>query len=186
MAAGSSISPMADNLSTRLLGQAHLVFAGRPANRMMETHICNTPDETFVLGEIIGGQLVGGDAVLLHGGLGAGKTLLTKGILNALRFDVDEVTSPSFTLVNLYKTASFDVHHIDLWRIDEKSDAAFGVGLDEIVEQENVIVIIEWAERLGQYRFPSRVFDVTIKGDGDDVREISINKENPKLSAVNS
>jgi tRNA threonylcarbamoyladenosine biosynthesis protein TsaE len=141
---------------------------------MTETHICKTPEETFALGEMIGKHLVAGDALLLHGGLGAGKTLLTKGILNALDFDADEATSPSFTLVNLYKTESFDVHHIDLWRIDEKSDAAFGVGLDEIVEQDNAVIIIEWAERLGKYRFPSRVIDVTIKGDGDDARQISI------------
>ena len=81
----------------------------------------------------------------------------------------------------MYKTGSLDVHHIDLWRIDEKSDAAFGVGLDEIVEQENAIVIIEWAERLGRYSFLSRVFDVRIKGDGDEAREILISKANPKL-----
>lgn len=141
---------------------------------MTETHICSTPEETFALGEMIGRRLASGDAVLLHGGLGAGKTLLTKGILNALGFDSDEVTSPSFTLVNLYKTPPFDVHHIDLWRIDEKSDAAFGVGLDEIVEQENAVVIIEWAERLGKYRFPSRVFDISIKGDGDEPRQMLI------------
>jgi tRNA threonylcarbamoyladenosine biosynthesis protein TsaE len=144
---------------------------------MTETHICNMPEETFALGETIGTHLVGGDAVLLHGGLGAGKTLLTKGILNALGFDADEVTSPSFTLVNLYKTQSFDVHHIDLWRIDEKSDAAFGVGLDEIVEQENAIVIIEWAERLGRYKFPGRTVDVNIKGDGEDARTIMVSKK---------
>jgi tRNA threonylcarbamoyladenosine biosynthesis protein TsaE len=102
---------------------------------------------------------------------------LTKGILNALGFDADEVTSPSFTLVNLYKTQSFDVHHIDLWRIDEKSDAAFGVGLDEIVEQENAIVIIEWAERLGRYKFPGRTVDVNIKGDGEDARTIMVSKK---------
>jgi tRNA A37 threonylcarbamoyladenosine biosynthesis protein TsaE len=76
----------------------------------------------------------------------------------------------------LYKTESFDVHHIDLWRIDEKSDAAFGVGLDEIVEQENAIVIIEWAERLRGYRFPARTIDVNISGDGDDARTIIISK----------
>jgi tRNA threonylcarbamoyladenosine biosynthesis protein TsaE len=143
---------------------------------MTETHICNTPDETFALGEMIGRQLVAGDAVLLHGGLGAGKTLLTKGILEALGFDADEVTSPSFTLVNLYNTPSFDVHHIDLWRIDEKSDAAFGVGLDEIVEQENAVVIIEWAERLRRYGFPGRTIDVSIGGDGEDARIISISE----------
>jgi len=143
---------------------------------MTKTHICNTPEETFALGEMIGRHLGGGDAVLLHGRLGAGKTLLTKGILNALGFDSDEVTSPSFTLVNLYKTSSFDVHHIDLWRIDEKSDAAFSVGLDEIVEQEHTIVIIEWAERLGRYNFPGRTIDVNINGDGEDARTIAISE----------
>ncbi len=141
---------------------------------MMRVHECQSPEATFALGEELGGRLRGRDAVLLHGGLGAGKTLFTKGILNALDFDIDEVTSPSFTLVNLYKTGELDVYHIDLWRIDEGGDAAFGVGLDEIVEQENAFVIIEWAERLGNYRFPSRFFDVTISGDGDEPREIEI------------
>ena len=151
-----------------------MVLTGRPANRMTEEHICSTPDETFHLGETISRKLAGGDAVLLHGGLGAGKTLLTKGILNGLGFDADEVTSPSFALVNLYKTAGLDVYHIDLWRIDEKSDAAFGVGLDEIMEKEDVLVVIEWAERLGDYRFPGRVIDVSIDGDGDDPRTVKL------------
>ncbi|CAN5667924.1 tRNA (adenosine(37)-N6)-threonylcarbamoyltransferase complex ATPase subunit type 1 TsaE [soil metagenome] len=141
---------------------------------MNKSETCETPEETFELGELLGGRLRGGDAVLLHGGLGAGKTLFTKGILSALGFDVDEVTSPSFTLVNLYRAEDLDVYHIDLWRIDEGGDAAFGVGLDEIVEQENAVVVIEWAERLGNYRFLSRVFDVTIRGDGDEPREIEI------------
>jgi ATPase, YjeE family len=143
---------------------------------MKETYTCNTPEDTFALGEMIGGQLGRGDAVLLHGGLGAGKTLLTKGILNVLGFDCDEVTSPSFTLVNLYKTDLLDVYHIDLWRLDEKSDAAFGVGLDEIVEQENSVVIIEWAERLGAFRFPGRTINVTLKGDGEDARKVVISE----------
>ena len=115
-----------------------------------------------------------GDAVLLHGGLGAGKTLLTKGIMESVGFDPDDVTSPSFALVNLYNADAVDVYHIDLWRIDEGADAAFGVGLDEIVGEPNSIVIIEWAERLGAFRFPGRVWKVEIGGDGEDTREIEI------------
>ena len=138
------------------------------------THECESPQDTYALGMQVGRRLQALDAVLLHGGLGAGKTLLTKGILDALGFDPDEVTSPSFALVNLYKTDDSDVYHIDLWRIDEGSDAAFGVGLDEIVEQQNAIVIIEWAERLGRYNFPGRVWDVAIEGDGDEFRKIEI------------
>ena len=136
--------------------------------------ICKTPEETFELGAKFGETLKGGEAVLLFGDLGAGKTLFTKGILDALDFDVNEVTSPSFTLVNLYKTENFNVYHIDFWRIDENSNAAFAVGLDDIFEDEKAIVICEWSERLKDFSFPAKVFKVEIKGDGDDWREISI------------
>jgi tRNA threonylcarbamoyladenosine biosynthesis protein TsaE len=114
--------------------------------------------------------------ILLRGGLGAGKTLLTKGILYALKYDVDEVTSPSFTLVNLYRTDERDVYHIDLWRIDENSDAAFAVGLNEILEDKTAVVIVEWSERLKNFSFPENVISVEINGDGDDARTIKISR----------
>jgi tRNA threonylcarbamoyladenosine biosynthesis protein TsaE len=134
----------------------------------------NAPAETFTLGEKFGENLRGGEMILLSGGLGAGKTLFTKGILSGLDFDVDEVTSPSFTLVNLYKTEKFDVYHIDLWRIDENADAAFAVGLEEILEDETAVVIVEWAERLQKFPFPEKTFRVKIVGDGEEARKIKI------------
>jgi tRNA threonylcarbamoyladenosine biosynthesis protein TsaE len=140
---------------------------------MIHTYTCKTPDETFELGESIGKTLTGGEALLLSGGLGAGKTLLAKGILNALRYETDEVTSPSFTLVNLYK-AEQDIYHIDLWRLDDGRNNAKAVGLDEILEDERAIVIIEWAEKLGDFSFPGKVFRIMIEGDGDDPRRISV------------
>lgn len=139
----------------------------------LKTYICNTPEETFEFGEKIGESLQGGEMILLEGGLGAGKTLLTKGILYALDFDVDEVTSPSFTLVNLYKTDEFNVYHLDLWRIEE--NAAFAVGLDEILEDETAVVIIEWSERLKDFSFHGKTFRVKIEGDGDEKRKIIVN-----------
>lgn len=141
--------------------------------------ICNTPNDTFVLGERLGVFLAAGDVILLYGGLGAGKTLLAKGILNALDYDIDEVTSPSFTLVNLYKTDKFDVYHIDLWRLDAAMDVAAAVGLEEILENENAVTIIEWADRLGEFRFPNIPTKITIDGDGEEQRRISV--ENKKL-----
>jgi tRNA threonylcarbamoyladenosine biosynthesis protein TsaE len=143
----------------------------KPKNREF---LCKTPQDTFDLGEETGKSLKGGEMILLSGGLGAGKTLLTKGILYGLDFDVDEVTSPSFTLVNLYKTEKFDVFHIDLWRLDEKSDAVREVGLDEIIQDEKAVTIIEWSEKLKNFSPSKTVIQITIEGDGDDPRRIFI------------
>lgn len=133
-------------------------------------YFCENPESTFELGERFGETLTGGEVILLEGGLGAGKTLFTKGILFALDFDVDEVTSPSFTLVNRYD-AKFTVYHLDLWRIE--GNAAFAVGLDELLEEKNAIIIIEWSEKLGNFSFPNQVIRIKIEGDGDSPRKIS-------------
>jgi tRNA threonylcarbamoyladenosine biosynthesis protein TsaE len=136
--------------------------------------VSSTPDESYELGVRIGGEMRPQDVILLSGELGAGKTLLTKGMLEGLDFDADEVTSPSFTLVNLYKTTNIDVFHIDLWRLETSSKAEHAVGLDEILENPRAAVIIEWPDRLSSIPFSRRVFSITIRGDGDDPRVIEI------------
>ena len=111
---------------------------------------------------------------MLYGELGAGKTLLTKGVMEAVGFDVDEVTSPSFALVNHYPADRFVVYHIDLWRLEPTPAVAMAVGLDEILEHENAVVIIEWADRLGAIHPRGRTIKIEIVGSGDDVREIRV------------
>lgn len=145
-----------------------------PVASLIETVTCTTPDETFDLGRSLGSSFRGGELLLLSGGLGAGKTLLVKGILTALDFDVDEVTSPSFTLVNLYRTNAFDVYHIDLWRLDQAPDPAAAVGLDEILDDPAAITLIEWADRLKTAPRARRMTAIEIAGDGDEVRTITI------------
>ena len=144
--------------------------------RKVKEFVLEKPEDTFALGERLGRELRGGDGVLLHGGLGAGKTLFTKGAVQSLGFDVDEVTSPSFALVNLYKTQRHNIYHIDLWRINEGSDAAFAVGLDEILEDPDAVVFIEWAEKLGDRQFGTNVISVHIEGDGDDPRRAIVSR----------
>lgn len=133
-----------------------------------------SPEETFTLAEKLGETLKGGEIILLSGELGAGKTLFTKGVLHALNYDIDEVTSPSFTLVNLYKTEKFDVFHIDFWRLNEKADVAQAVGLDEILEDETAIVIMEWSEKLRRKPFSGKIIEIKIEGDGDEPRMITV------------
>ena len=128
--------------------------------------------ETFDLGARIGKQLSGGEIILLNGPLGAGKTVFVKGIAQALGIDVEEVTSPSFTLVNVHPGRLL-LYHIDLYRLDEGAAAAHAVDLDEILTDENAVVIIEWGERLGHYPLPPNVWRIGISGDGDEPRKIS-------------
>ena len=133
--------------------------------------ISHTPADTFDLGEQLGRRLTGGEILLLSGPLGAGKTMFVKGLASGLGIDPEEVTSPSFTLVNPYD-ARLRLYHIDLYRLDEGASAAHAVDLDELLMDERAVIVIEWAERLGRYHLPANVCRITISGDGDEPREI--------------
>ena len=131
--------------------------------------------ETFDLGARMGACLLGGEIILLNGTLGAGKTVFVKGIADALEIEEDEVTSPSFTLVNLYE-GRLRLYHLDLYRLSEGAQAAHAVDLDELLTDTQAVIVIEWAERMGDYPLPSPVWHVLIAGDGDDTRDITISK----------
>lgn len=108
--------------------------------------ITQSADETFALGRRIGEQLTGRAIFLLTGDLGAGKTVFAKGLAAGLGIDPADVTSPSFTLINVHG-GRLRFYHIDLYRLD--AAASRTLGLEEILEEENAVVVIEWAERLG-------------------------------------
>ena len=129
--------------------------------------------ETFSLGTEIGAQLTGGEILLLDGPLGAGKTVFVKGLAVALGIDSEEVTSPSFTLVNPYE-GRLPLFHLDLYRLDEGASAANAVDLQELLTNERAIIVIEWAERLGNYPLAANVWRIRISGDGEASRRISI------------
>lgn len=135
--------------------------------------ISHSQAETFRLGEQVGELLIGGEILLLSGPLGAGKTVFVKGLASALGLDPEEVTSPSFTLVNPY-AGRLPLYHIDLYRLDEGASAAHAVDLDELLTDETAVIVIEWAERLGGYPLPPKRWQVSITGDGDEPREIDV------------
>jgi tRNA threonylcarbamoyladenosine biosynthesis protein TsaE len=132
--------------------------------------------ETFALGVRAGASLAGGEILLLDGPLGAGKTVFAKGLASGLGVDVDEVTSPSFTLVNRYDGGRLTLYHLDLYRLPAGAAAAHAVDLEELLTDERAVVVIEWAERMGGYPLPAPVWKISLAGDGEEARRVSISR----------
>jgi tRNA threonylcarbamoyladenosine biosynthesis protein TsaE len=104
------------------------------------------PDSTAALGRALGARLGAGDTVLLHGGLGAGKTHLARALIQSLLPVPEDVPSPSFTLVQTYDGPGFEIWHADLYRLSGAGDVA-ELGLDMAMAQ--ALTLIEWPDRLG-------------------------------------
>ena len=137
----------------------------------MPTYRTASEEETIALGETLARQIPARGAVLLIGNLGAGKTTLAKGIVQALgAAKPDEVSSPTFTLIHEYG-APPKVYHVDLYRLDRAADAA-RLGLDELFERD-ALVLIEWGERFPELMPPSR-FEIRIRTGEADQREITL------------
>jgi tRNA threonylcarbamoyladenosine biosynthesis protein TsaE len=111
--------------------------------------------ETFRFGQELARSMSLPAHVLLYGDLGAGKTALARGLAVGFGLeDPDDVASPTFTLINEYR-GRVKIYHIDLYRIE--TGRLEGLGLDEIFDDPNAAVIVEWAERLGNFRTPGAV-----------------------------
>lgn len=117
----------------------------------------SSPAETAALGARIAALLAPGDAVALEGDLGAGKTTLSRAILEALGFR-ETVPSPTFTLVQRYETPRLAVAHFDLYRV-EREEEIDELGLDEALTEG--AALIEWPERAGS-RLPPDALHVQL------------------------
>ncbi|HEY4010846.1 MAG TPA: tRNA (adenosine(37)-N6)-threonylcarbamoyltransferase complex ATPase subunit type 1 TsaE [Acidobacteriaceae bacterium] len=129
---------------------------------------------TLALGETITELLRAPKLVLLRGDLGAGKTTLVKGIVSSLgAAEPDDVASPTFTLVHEYRGRNLTVYHLDLYRLEHDSQLET-LGLSEILERADALVLVEWGER-----FPSLV----ARADAEIAIEVGEN-ENERLLLV--
>jgi tRNA threonylcarbamoyladenosine biosynthesis protein TsaE len=133
-----------------------------------QTIISNSEEETSAAGERFAGQLQAGDVVLLYGDLGAGKTAFVRGIARGLGASPDDVTSPTFTLMQAYRGRLMLVH-VDLYRLSPEEVSALGV---EESTDEPAVIAIEWAERWKHA--PPDAWVVRISDDGGDRRNIRI------------
>ncbi|MEO7633966.1 MAG: tRNA (adenosine(37)-N6)-threonylcarbamoyltransferase complex ATPase subunit type 1 TsaE [Blastocatellia bacterium] len=134
--------------------------------------ITHSAEETFELAYQIGESITESAVFLLQGDLGAGKTVFAKGIAAGLDIDPADVNSPTFTIVNQHD-GRMRLYHLDLYRIEGGTNELREIGLDEMLNTANAVVVIEWPERLGEVSI-SGAYQVSIEDGGNDDRQIKI------------
>ena len=130
-------------------------------------YISNSEKDTYKLAKMFEEKLHGGEVVVLNGDLGAGKTTFTKGLCKALGV-TENVTSPTFTLMNIYKSGRLNLYHFDMYRIEDESEA-LELGLDEFFSS-NGVCMIEWAENI-RNMIPKNHITINITKLGENSRE---------------
>lgn len=131
--------------------------------------------ETQKLGEKLANSLKGGGLIALYGELGSGKTTFVKGLAKGLGIK-ERIISPTFVFIRPYALVAepYTLYHVDLYRIG-KTDEIKGLGLDEIFNDKEAIVAIEWAEKIKKL-LPRERIEVYFEYLGDNKRKIKIIK----------
>jgi tRNA threonylcarbamoyladenosine biosynthesis protein TsaE len=130
--------------------------------------VSHSDAETEAIGAGLAARLRPGARVLLHGELGAGKTAFVRGVAIGLGIDPDEVSSPTFTLVQEYRGGRLPLFHVDLYRL--AAGEVDDLGLDALAADG--VLAIEWAERLP--REDPDAIQVRLEHGGEDQRRIVI------------
>lgn len=125
-------------------------------------------DATAALGERLAALLQAGDTLLLHGPIGAGKSHLARALIRARLGRMEDVPSPTFTLVQTYETDGPEIWHADLYRLTHP-DEVLELGLDDAFA--TAICLIEWPDRLGSHVPPGALnLRLSDLGDGREAQ----------------
>ncbi|MBZ5560030.1 MAG: tRNA (adenosine(37)-N6)-threonylcarbamoyltransferase complex ATPase subunit type 1 TsaE [Acidobacteriia bacterium] len=130
---------------------------------MTKTTTTHSERETSAVGRELASTLASGAVVLLFGDLGAGKTAFVRGMAEGLGVAPEEVSSPTFTLLQEYRGGRLPLFHVDLYRLNDPREID-DLGLDEIAE--GGVLVIEWAEKLPRPN-PGAIEVRIAHGDGD-------------------
>lgn len=129
--------------------------------------------DTFLIGKQFGTQAKAGDIYLLHGDLGVGKTVFTKGFAEGLGIE-EPITSPTFTLIQEYMEGRLPFYHFDVYRIGDVEEMD-EIGYEDYIYGEGVS-LIEWANLIEEI-LPEHYTEIKIEKDlekGFDYRRITI------------
>ena len=132
--------------------------------------ISNSVTDTESFAEQLAKGFTGGEVLLLHGDLGAGKTHFVKGLARGLGVD-DVITSPTFALHNAY-CGRLTLNHFDFYRIEDAEEVAI-LGLDEYFYDKHAVAAIEWSENIKDL-LPRTCIDVIIEKIDENSRKITI------------
>jgi len=127
-------------------------------------------EETQRVAKNLASSMNGGEAILLYGNLGAGKTTFMQGFAQGLGIQ-SRVTSPTFIIMRKYEGAK-TLYHIDLYRTESNADLE-GIGMQEILEDKNAVVAIEWPEKLGSF-LPEKRIEIRLEPISENERKIEI------------
>jgi tRNA threonylcarbamoyladenosine biosynthesis protein TsaE len=145
----------------------------------MNRWVTRTEAETLALGRELGRELAPDGVLLLSGDLGAGKTVLARGIGEALGLGAREVQSPTFTLIREHRGSGGRLVHVDLYRLAPEETGA--LGLEELLAGPGVKVV-EWAERL-PFRVPgARVLRLARIAEGEGREIVEETSDNSELA----
>lgn len=141
----------------------------------------SSPEETMSFAVKIGEMLRGGDIIAYKGGLGAGKTTFTRGLAVGMGLP-DEVSSPTFALVNEYRGKELTLYHFDMYRI-MNAEALETTGFYDYISDDGVIAV-EWSENIDGC-LPDNTIKITIEALGGDERLIIVEGDERFDSAGN-
>jgi tRNA threonylcarbamoyladenosine biosynthesis protein TsaE len=133
------------------------------------TTITHSESETVAVGRDLAPTLNPGSVVLLFGDLGAGKTAFVRGLAEGLGVPAEEVSSPTFTLMQEYRGGRVTLIHVDLYRLNDGREID-DLGLEELGEQ--AVLAIEWAEKWSYS--PPEALRVAIAHAGENERLITV------------
>lgn len=139
----------------------------------MERLISNSEENTKLIGREFAATLKKGDVVVLTGDLGSGKTKFTEGVLTYFGLE-NEISSPTFTIVNEYVNKDINIYHFDVYRLEDE-DEFYAIGGEEYFEKG--ICLIEWGEMI-KAALPRNYIHITFSRNiaDENKREICIDR----------
>lgn len=142
--------------------------------------ITHSPEETIKYGRILAKKLKGGEVIGLSGDLGGGKTTFVKGLAQGLGIK-ETITSPTFVLLKEYKLRPKGhlrgglLVHMDAYRVESENDLK-SIGIEDYLVRSNVILVIEWAEKIKKY-LPKNTIYIKFEFIDENKREIKIKND---------